>query len=52
MGALKNTMITVGAMGAAAGLAYLSMKPEKKKKIERDAKRTAEEFTDMIDDFM
>lgn len=49
MGAVKNTMMAMGAVGAVAGLAYLSMKPSQQKKIERGLRKTTDQLSDIVD---
>lgn len=49
MGAVKKTMMAMSAVGAVAGLAYLSMKPSQQRKIERGLKKTTDQLSDIVD---
>lgn len=44
MNGIKKAFIAAGAIGTAAGLAYLNMKPSQQKKIERSLKKTSDQL--------
>ena len=47
-GLIKGVM-TVGAIGAAAGLAYAAMTPRQQKRLERSLKKTSDQLADIMD---
>lgn len=46
---LIKGMMTVGAIGAAAGLAYAAMTPSQHKKLERSLKKTSDQLADIME---
>lgn len=49
MGGIKKTVMAASAVGAVAGLAYLSMKPSQQKKIERGLRKTTDQLSDIVE---
>lgn len=49
MGGIKKTVMAASAVGAVAGLAYLSMKPSQQKKIEKGLRKTTDQLSDIVD---
>ena len=47
-GFVKGVM-TIGAVGAAAGLAYAAMSPKQHKKLEKSLKKTTDQLSDIMD---
>ena len=48
-GGLIKGAATIGAIGAAAGLAYAAMSPRQHQKLERSLRKTTDQLADIMD---
>ena len=46
---LMKSVMTIGAVGTVAGLAFVAMSPRQQKKIEKSLKKTTDQLSDIVD---